>query len=63
MPLSAGLHIHFSRTSVFKNSVVNIGIKLYHILPSKIVNWEKYSTLTSSVVGLLLPCHTFQGGF
>jgi len=61
MPLNVGLHIHFSRTIVFKNSLVNIGIKLYHILPSQIGSWEKYSALRGSWIHFATTNIRFHG--
>jgi hypothetical protein len=35
------LHIQFCRTTLFKNNVANVGIKLYNKLPNKIKELEK----------------------
>jgi hypothetical protein len=35
------LHVQFCRTTVFKDNVVNVGIKLYNKLPNKITKLEK----------------------
>jgi hypothetical protein len=35
------LHVQFCRTTLFKNNVANMGIKLYNKLPNKVKKLEK----------------------
>jgi hypothetical protein len=52
------LHAQFCRTTLFKNSSVNVGIKLYNKLPNKIKELEKIWKFKKKTKVFLLQ-HTF----
>jgi hypothetical protein len=52
------LHVQFCRTTVFKNSSVNVGIKLYNKLPNTIKELEKIREFKKKTKVFLLQ-HTF----
>jgi hypothetical protein len=52
------LHVQFCRTDVFKNGVVNAGIKLYNRLPNQIGKLEKIQQFKRKLRSFLL-YHTF----
>jgi hypothetical protein len=45
------LHTQFCNTSLFRNSAMNRGVKLYKYLPSKIENWKTLTALEKSKTG------------
>jgi hypothetical protein len=52
------LHIQFCRTTLFKNSSANVGIKLYNKLPNTIKRLEKIQEFKRKLKYFLLQ-HTF----
>jgi hypothetical protein len=56
------LHTQFCNTSLFQNSVINMGVKLYKYLPSKIKKLENFSCFRKEVKLVLLnnPFYMFE---
>jgi hypothetical protein len=52
------LHVQFCRTTLFKNTSANVGIKLYNKLPNTIQKLEKIGDFKKRLMYLLLQ-HTF----
>jgi hypothetical protein len=51
--LNKDYHVKFCRTTLFKRSVVNMGIEWYSKLPNKIKNMEGFLTLKKKLISFL----------
>jgi hypothetical protein len=59
---TSDFHVQYCRTTLFKNSSVNMGIKLYNKLPNEIKKLEKLWDLKKKTQALLTTTHILFSG-